>query len=114
MTKKQLIEKFGKENNLWYIDVEGVDQNGLEVWLSGNVLRQSEFGFGGFYDYETCNTMIKNWEKFGFEATSDPEILRNCSEDDVTLFIPRVLHLGFAPIDEDMEDEYQIWLERVL
>ena len=112
MRKKQLIETFGSKNNLWYIDIKGIDENGSEVWLSGNTLHQEQFGYGGFYNYESCKTIIDNWERFEYDAITDPEILRHCSEDNVKLFIPQKLYIGFAPLND--EEDNRLFMEREL
>lgn len=105
--KQWFINRWGKQNNVWYIDVQGVDQNGRTVWLSGNTLTPDQFGFGGFRDYQSTMKIINHFEKI-VNITSDA--YKYCSEDGVTSFTPQKVYLGFAP----MKGENQIWPEREL
>ncbi len=105
--KQWFINRWGKQSHMWYIDVQGVDQNGRTVWLSGNILGQNKFGFGGFRDYLANMIIIDN---FNTLVKITPDAYRFCSEAGVTAFTPQKVYLGFAP----MKGENQIWPEREL
>lgn len=106
--KQWYINRWGKQDNVWYIDVKGIDQNGRIVWLSGNVLDQDEAGFGGFRDYLATKIIIDN---FNTLSKITPDLYRHCSEDGVKSFKPTHIYLGYAPLTSE---NYQFWLEREL
>lgn len=108
VSKKYYILKYGKKDNLWYVDVRGLDETGYEVWLSGNSLEQEQFGFGGFHTYKQCKQIVDN---FNPEIITDPNILRYSSEGVVASFTPKKLYIGYAP---SKGDNYQLWLEKEL
>ncbi len=109
MTLGMCIKKYGSINNVWYIDVKGVDQNGEIVWLSGNVLNQSQCGYGGFYNYIEAMNIITDFEKLSNIKLED---LIACSEPGVTTFTPKMLYIGYAPLD--MDEDGDIWKVRRL
>ena len=112
MTEKEaLIKECGDKNNLWYVDVKGVNQDGDEVWLSGNLLDQDQAGYGGFHSYKEAMDLINNFENIFNPSAAD---LTYCSETGVEVFYPKKVYLGFAPLYDDDGDENRIWLERTL
>ena len=91
------IKHYGNQTNLWYIDIEGVDQKGRTVWLSGNVLNKDDFGFGGFHDYYTCKEIVDNFENAVKIDQGRAEF--RYSEDGVKSFTPLNVYIGYSPLD---------------
>lgn len=98
LSLEECIRQHGDENNTWYIDVKGRDQNGNFVWISGNVLHQEEYGYGGFYTYNRAKFIIDNFEKV---VAYDDEVYKNASEDRVISFTPIELYIGYAPLNDE-------------
>jgi len=100
-----LINRHGDEDDVWYIDVRGVDQDGRTVWIGGNVLDQDECGYGGFHNYQTCKQIV---DDFKFFVKYTPEAYRNASENDVTSFTPKVLYIGYAPLGDENNQLFKV------
>ena len=81
MDFKKLIEEHRHETNTWYIDMKDEQGN----WLSGNILPQDQFGFGGFHSYDEVIGMCKMINK------------DSCFGG----FYPQEVYIGYAPLNYD-------------
>lgn len=54
MTKTNIIKKYRNEPGCWYLDVLCTDN----TWVSGNIMKPFEKGFGGFHTYDECQDLL--------------------------------------------------------